>query len=339
VLKFLQRQHERTGRSYRRLLAGYALPRSRVLRWQANVRRGQPPICRPGPAKKPLANRAALNRQIANLHHRTYRSGGAPALRRAWQDYIARVDFDRLVAAYRRRQRQQAREEVRHLAWTSLATVWGMDEAEHAGCRWNLVCDLGSRFRFDLLLAPDLPAEAIAAQLLALFRRYGPPLVLKRDNGSNLSNAVVDRCLRDFGVIGLNSPRHWPRYNGAVEYAQWEVKTVADIMTGHAGLAHAEALALAPALINARPRPCLRGATAAALFLPASPRLVTTYTMAYRKEQMHWIQDRARSIVHNMAVDDCQTPAAVWRQATEEWMLDAGLVAFAEPRNVSPLSP
>ncbi len=78
---------------------------------------------------------------------------------------------------------------------------------------------LASRFRFDLFVAAELPARTIAGQLEQLFAQHGAPLVLKRDNGSNLAGGEVDELLDAHGVIALNSPPHYPAYNGAIEYA------------------------------------------------------------------------------------------------------------------------
>jgi hypothetical protein len=52
-----------------------------------------------------------------------------------------------------------------------------------------------------------------------LFLHDGPPLVLKRDNGSNLNHQAVDEVLARYLVIPLNSPPHYPPYNGAMECA------------------------------------------------------------------------------------------------------------------------
>lgn len=72
--------------------------------------------------------------------------------------------------------------------------------AEDQGQTWNLVSDLASRFRFAVHLSIHLPAEQVGVDLKALFQRYGAPLFLKRDNGSNLVNAAVDAVLAEFGV-------------------------------------------------------------------------------------------------------------------------------------------
>ena len=57
-----------------------------------------------------------------------------------------------------------------------------------------------------------------------LFTQFGPPLVLKRDNGSNLNSAAVNAVLSRWLVIPLNSPPHYPPYNGGIERSQRELK-------------------------------------------------------------------------------------------------------------------
>jgi hypothetical protein len=99
------------------------------------------------------------------------------------------------------------------------------------------------------------------------------------------------RALRAVRRKGRISPCYWPRYNGAVEYAQRELKIVARILRDHHGLPLQQALVLAPGIINARPRPILHGATAndvfhaprtafAQAFTTESRRVPTGYTTA-----------------------------------------------------------
>jgi transposase InsO family protein len=144
-----------------------------------------------------------------------------PAL---WQTCRARLSRRRFNALVRQ-SREAWQQHWQLLHWRRVGAVWAMDPAEYAGQTWNLVSDLASRFRFTVRLSVHLPAEQVAADLKALFERHGAPLFLKRDNGSNLVNAAVDAVLAEFGVIPLNSPRYYPRYNGAIENGQRELKT------------------------------------------------------------------------------------------------------------------
>ena len=301
-----------------------------------NLRRGDPPIRRPGPPKQAMPAPVLLDEVIAALPCGNQRTKGTGALYNAWRPFLSREMFNRLVAEKRRSIHREERDQLQLLCWHYPGTVWAMDEAEMEGIRWLLVVDLASRYRFDLLMADALPSTRVVGHLETLFRLHKPPLALKRDNGSNLASWQVDQLLADWGIIDLTSPPYYPRYNGAVEYAQREIKLVAKILHEEHGLPLAEALALAPQVINRRPRPCLHGATAAEVFHTPNPALAGAFTTESRKETTHWIEAHQEAILASMSASNCHTQAAARRLATETWMLNQGLVAPVHTKNVSP---
>lgn len=335
MVQILQTLQERNGWSLRRATQAVGLARSSVLRWTRRLRQGHEAI-QPACRKVPLENPAALDDAIGKLHHGVHRSRGAPALWRLWQEVISRRDFDRRVRARRMQQQREQRDSLHHIVWPQPGTVWAMDPAQYGRLRWNLVGDLASRFRFELLVAMELPACRIAQQLRELFDRYGAPIVLKRDNGSNLVNTIVNGLLEEYGVLSLTSPPHYPRYNGAIEYAQHEIKTAVDVLT-LAGAPLPAALVTAPALINTKPRPCLNGHTASHAFLNAHRAFQQNFTLQRRKEAKHWIQDHTQSIVDRMSKVGRHAYDAAWRQAMESWMLGNGLMQVIRPGKVSPV--
>ena len=213
-----------------------------------------------------------------------------------------------------------------------------MDPGQQNGRHWNLVSDLSSRFRFELFAAARLPARTIAGQLSELFARHGAPLVLKRDNGSNLTDSEVDELLAAHGVIALNSPPHYPAYNGAIEYAQRELKAKVDRLTSQ-GMKLDEALAESPALLNAKPRPCLDNRTAAEIFYPARDGFQRQFTLTQRKEIRDLIQDQAESIRARMERCGHNAQGAVWRRAVEQWLEGSGLMTVHPPTIVLPHYP
>jgi len=336
VVKNLQQRHEQEGRSYRRLCRGYGLPRSNVLRWQYNLRRGDPPIRRPGPAKEAMPDPALLSEVIAALPCGKQRTKGTGALYDAWRGFISRDRLAQRVAEHRRSIHRKQRDEFQLLCWHYPGTVWAMDEAEMDGIRWLLVVDLASRCRFDLLLADALPSTRVVGHLETLFQVHKPPLAIKRDNGSNLASREVDQLLADWGIIDLTSPPYYPRYNGAVEYAQREIKLVAKILHEVHGMPLREALAMAPQVINRRPRPCLHGATATEVFHTPNPALAGVFTQESRKETTHWIEACQETILASMSASNRRTQVAARRLATETWMLNQGLVVPVRAITVSP---
>ena len=336
MVKTLQQQHEHEGRSYRRLCRGYDLPRSKFLRWQYNLRRGAPPIRRPGPVKETMPDPVLLKEAIAALPCSSQRTKGTGALYDAWRGFISRDVLNRLVADHRRNIHREERDQFQLLSWRYPGTVWAMDEAEMDGIRWLLVVDLASRYRFDLLLADALPSTRVVGHLETLFRLHKPPLALKHDNGPNLASWLVEKLLADWGIVDLTSPPYYPRYNGAVEYAQREIKLVAKILHEEHGMPLREALAMAPRIINRRPRPCLHGATAAEVFHTPNPALAGAFTTESRKETTDWIEARQTAILASMSASNRHTQAAARRLATETRMLNLGLVVPVRATTVSP---
>lgn len=335
VVQILQELQDRHGWSLRRVTKVMGLARSSVLRWKSRLRQGSEAI-RSSCCKVALDTSAELDEAIAKLHHGTHRSRGAPALWRLWQGGISRRDFARRVRDHRLQQQREQRDNLQQVVWPHAGAVWAMDPAQYGSIRWNLVGDLASRFRFDLMVASDLPAYRIVMQLRSLFDRYGAPIVLKRDNGSNLVHEMVDRLLDEYGVLALTSPPYYPRYNGAIEYAQREIKSTLDVLT-LAGTPLSTALVAAPVLLNTQPRACLDGHTASQTFLNTHHIIQQDFTLKRRKEEKCWIQDHARTIVGDMTKGRNRAYAAAWRQAIETWMLNKGLMKVVQPRNMSPL--
>lgn len=336
MVQVLQDMHERSGWSRRRLARALGISRSSLWRWTDRLRYGQPAVRQSGPAKAKLENSAELDAAIAGLHHGAHRSRGAPALWRQWQVFISRHAFDERLRAARLHRLRLQRERLWRIVWRQPGAVWAMDPAQYGGVYWNLVGDLASRFRFELLVADELPARRIAEHLAELFERYGAPLVLKRDNGSNLVHPSVDELLDAFGVLALTSPRQYPRYNGAIEYAQREIKTAVTVLTS-SGTELSTALKIAPALLNARSRPCLGGTTAAQTFQEARHAFQRVFTVDRRKEVKDWIQDRCLATVERMQAVSRHAHDAARRQAIENWLLDNRLIDVVQPKTVSPL--
>ena len=344
MVKSIQRWREQGGPSCRRLLAAAGLPRSSFLRWQRRIRRGSPAIQTADgydiqmlEAQSP-AKAAEIRRKIAGLSHGRQRTRGAPALFQTVKTWLSRRSFQIIVRARRQEIAREREAACTRIEWSRPAAVWAMDPGQLGPRHWNLVGDLASRFRFELVTAMMLPARTIANQLAALFARFGAPLVLKRDNGSNLAGAEVDELLDAYGVIALNSPPHYPRYNGAIEYAQRELKARVGRLTAQ-GLELDEALAHVPTLLNATPRPCLNDRTAAEVFYPARDDFQQQFTLTRRKEIHGLIQDEASCIRVRMERCGYHAQGAAWRRAVEQWLAGNGLMTVHQPQIVLPLSP
>ena len=63
-----------------------------------------------------------------------------------------------------------------------------------------------------------------------MFQQYGPPLVLKSDNGSPFTAQATRELCRDNGVANLLSPPLTPQYNGSIESTGGQLKTRAALI-------------------------------------------------------------------------------------------------------------
>lgn len=341
MVNIVHRLGKESGPSVRRLLTAVGLARSSFLRWQQRIRRGLPAVGTSGPRDVLSCSPgtvAEIRQRIAGLAHASHRSRGAPGLFLEVRAFLSRRSFYILVHEHRQERLRQQRAALTRITWSQPAAVWAMDPGQLAGRCWNLISDLASRFRFDLKAVVELPARSIAAQLGQLFAQHGAPLVLKRDNGSNLVSGEVEDVLDAFGVIALNSPRHYPGYNGAIEYAQRELKARVGDLTSH-GMALESAVAESPSLLNAITRPCLGGLTAAQVFYPERHPFQSQFTLQRRKEIKRSIAHLADAIRDRMQTCGHQAQGTAWRRAVEQWLVENGMLTVRQPQTVLPHFP
>jgi transposase InsO family protein len=343
IVNQLRRVHEQIGCPYRDLCSSAALAYPTFMRWQGRLRRGEPLRQKPGPKPVGVLDLAGLQTQLRVLVHGRQRSHGTMALYAAHRCAISRRGFHELVSATRREVLRERQADQRRIHWHLPGAVWSVDPTELAlvrdGHRQKLailpVLDLASRYKLPPLVGARLAGEQVADQLDKLFRRYGAPLVLKRDNGSNLNSAAVNEVLGRWLVIPLNSPPHYPPYNGGIERSQRELKTAlrpqlrAHPQSDFAGLAM-----LTVHELNHHPRRCLRGATACEKFAGAKQNM-SRYTRRRRKECFEQIRELA---MNNMLEPPARTQAhadAAWRHAVETWLQQQRIITIPEPKSVT----
>ena len=110
-----------------------------------------------------------------------------------------------------------------HLTWTQPGTVWAADytQVPHPiDGRYPYILsvrDLASCYHLLALPVEHDTAKVSLAAFAYLFAAFGPPLVLKTDNGSHFIADLVENLLAARAVTHLLSPPRTPRYNGAAE--------------------------------------------------------------------------------------------------------------------------
>jgi transposase InsO family protein len=223
------------------------------------------------------------------------------------------------------------------LAWTCDATAYGAD-----GTVIIPVQDLAARYRFRPLVSDRLDGRQIAAHLESLFRQHGAPLFLKRDNGSPFNCQEVDAVLARFGVLPLNNPPYYPRYNGAQEKGIRDFKAALD-QRQHRPDRKPKDFALAVEVtahdLNHQPRRCLNGRTACAVFHDAAKR--RRWTRRQRLTIFRLLLQRFGAMLGKTSNGHQPRPATAWRVTVEAWLRCQGLIAVRQHQkpNVSTTFP
>jgi hypothetical protein len=186
----------------------------------------------------------------------------------------------------------------------------------------------------------QIVGEAVARRLEQLFVQHGPPLVLKRDNGSNLNQHAVDALLARYLVIPLNSPPQYPPYNGGMERAVRELKTplVEKILaSGPIPVSRVQGWAEVLAHdLNHRPRRCLVGQVACQVFQEARSAL-KAYTRRKRREVFEDINDLTRRLMQARAVHTQRQAETARRLAVETWLQSNGVITITQNKQVLPV--
>ena len=155
---------------------------------------------------------------------------GAAAVQAAFPE-LARREAENLRNRFRRLWKLDNQRLIHVLHWHHPRAVWAMDHTEPTRAidgRWRYILavrDLASGCQLAWLPVLDEAAETTIAALQWLFLEYGPPLVLKSDNGSGFIAAATRGFLDGWQVCPLFSPPYTPEYNGTIEAGNGALKT------------------------------------------------------------------------------------------------------------------
>lgn len=324
------------GISYADQCESFGVQYASFKRWCERMDRGEAPITRPGPKKVEGFDLDALREEIRTLAHRRKRTAGAGELYEQHREEISRRDLQKLVRDERQRQKRERNRVLNHVRWNTPRLMWSMDDTEYQPFREYLkamlhnVQDLSSRYKFKPLVGPDLAeGPEVASNLEGLFEQHGPPLFMKRDNGSNLNHHLVNEVLEAFLVIPLNSPLNYPPYNGGIETAQGEIKRQLAAHPHHqAGLLAIQA-EIDTQNLNHQRRPCLQNRTACQVFA-SGQALANKYTRRKRRE----VYDQIRGMTAKVIEDSDYDEENAWRRAVETWLQDNGFITVLKRQKV-----
>jgi transposase InsO family protein len=342
----IEEMKNKTGLKLRTISGALELDYRRLQRWRERANAGLPLLQAPGPKKTGPLPLAELRAEIEALCHRRKRTAGAGALATRYKEGISRRALTALIAAERNRRNQAEQQACKQVSWRAPNVAWAIDATERGRDRKgrklyvHAVQDLCTRYRFAPLVALESKGQAVAAHLVRLFRRHGAPLFLKRDNGSALNDQAVQTVLATHGVIPLNSPARYPRYNGAVEKGIREMKDALGACflrpASWDPLAVNAYIVAVQHALNARPRRSLHGLTACdAYYHQPHARL----TKRERLATFEWIRIHANDRINQLEKIDRRSINAAWRRAAETWLRCQGLITVSINRKVLPNLP
>jgi hypothetical protein len=314
------------------------VPYASVMRWRQRQRQGQP-VCRtPGPKKIRPFNAEEFFPLLRQLEHGSRRTQGTGELFARFADQLSRRHFHALVQDLRVDQLHA----MKRIQWLRPGVAWSCDATEYgeAGTQIIPVQDLASRYRFVPLVLDHLDGHQIAAHLETLFRKHGAPLFLKRDNGSPFNCQPVDEVMARCGVLPLNNPPHFPRYNGAMEKGIRDFKAALGQREASAPVAKNHFALLVEVTaheLNHQPRRCLHGRTACAVFHDDTLRL--RRSQPERKAIFRLLLRNFGQTIGSMPKDDLHhRHATAWRITVEHWLRCQNLIAVRlnQKQKVSP---
>ncbi len=136
---------------------------------------------------------------------------------------VARDELRHILETYRAEFVRKNSVLVQVLRWPMPGRVWAVDFAHPPAPVDGIypsilaVRDLGSGAFLLWLPVPEETGWQVRQALESLFILYGPPLVIKSDNGVQFKINAIESFLCKEGVIHLWSPKYYPQYNGSIE--------------------------------------------------------------------------------------------------------------------------
>jgi len=325
--------------------AGLRIPPSSYFRWKKREKDHTPLLISPGPKKLEPLDIGILEAEILKLGHRRKLSYGSGRLYRRHSASISRRELMELIRRAREEISRERRNNLTQIRWHLPNLAWAMDDLE-CGHRdpeggklyGNRLQDLSSRYKFPPLAGEFPCGEEIAGYLDAHFQRYGPPLLLKRDNRGNLNHSAVNDILGEYLVIPLNSPEYYAPYNGGIEKSQGEFQGVLQKKLSPETACprkHIQAYAEAAEHdLNHLPRPCLGGKTSCWVYFEGKDR--RRFTRRERRDIYDWIKGTAGDILGGMGDAGPRAAKAAWRTAVETWLVRNGMITVTRKKKVSP---
>lgn len=344
VIEIIKEMKDKTGLSYPAICEACEVEYSSFARWLSRHKINQPPVSKPGPKKVKPFSLERLQEKIRNLRHGKKRTGATGDLYDRYAEFISRRDFQFMVSMARQDVNREHTMNIRRIEWKNPGIVWSMDDTELGkdtnGIRFfeHMVTDLGSRYKFPPVSGCMLSGKDVAANLERLFKRYGCPLILKRDNHGNLNSWEVNEVLKKYFVIPLNSPAYYSPYNGSIEKANRDFKEclVEKLQRLTSGVREHLQIYSETVVhdLNHKHRDCLHGEISCQRFFNQKDN--NRFNKRERRSIYNWIKSQTWAILQYMKDKSDKAFNSAWRIAVETWLRMKGFIFVSVNGKVLP---
>ena len=312
-------------------------------RYHQRLEAGEEPIQVLGRRPLPPIDFQKLRFEIHEQQHCRKRTMGTGEVRRKHKGKVSRKFLDKMIAEVRKEVVSSKQEHMSKIEWNCPHMVWSMDDFEYVykGIKFHVhqVRDLTSKYIFEPLVSREpLKGEEIAGNLIKLFRQYGTPLFMKRDNGANLNHSSVINVMQEFKVIPLNNPAYYPQYNGSMEYAQKETKKQLDNIIWEFENPDTFPFAVRQAVhnVNHKPRSIFKGDWSCFRWQMHSNE---RFTKTFRTSVYQEVKQLALDIADNIEYSDKELMLnKSWRKAVQTWLHSNGHIIIKRNGKVLPIS-
>lgn len=213
----------------------HGIPYKQAFRW-CTARTSTPPEQKEPLSLEVIESLVEANNQdkvlaaYLDLQHHQRQTHGSGEFHKCLESIASRRQIQDFITAERKDHNKSLSVSLTRISWTKPRICWAMDdthlftEAEGTKIWIHNIKDLGSQYILPPVTGLIMSGKEVADNLKTLFERFGAPLVLKRDNGSNLCSKEVNTVLRKYKVIALTSPAYYSMYNGSIEQANGLLK-------------------------------------------------------------------------------------------------------------------